>query len=96
MRGPAFGSNEDFGSSPTTQTETLEICHQQCVRFVIYNRRIKGPVYTEHQRQRCDDATDTALIENNGVTRKWVATPIWSHSIAFSQSNITSVIVVDA
>ena len=28
-------------------------------------------------RQPGDDASDTVLIENNGVTRKWVATPIW-------------------
>ena len=28
-------------------------------------------LYTEHQRQRCDDASDTGLIENNGVTPEW-------------------------
>ena len=32
----------------------------------------------------CNDASDTVLIENNGVTRKWVATPFWSDSIVFS------------
>ena len=32
-------------------------------------------------RQLCDDANNTVLIENNGVTRKWVATPFWSDSI---------------
>ena len=25
-----------------------------------------GPIYTERQRQRCDDACDTALVEMNG------------------------------
>ena len=34
------------------------------------------PVYTKRQRQRCDDASDTALIEINGVSPKWIATPI--------------------
>ena len=28
------------------------------------------PVYTERQCQRCEDASDTALIENNGITLK--------------------------
>ena len=27
-----------------------------------YRPRVLGPIYTEHQRQRCDDASDTALI----------------------------------
>ena len=26
-----------------------------------------GPVYTKHQRQRCDDACDSFLIENSRV-----------------------------
>ena len=38
-----------------------------------------------------DDARDTVLIENNGVTPKWVATPFWSDSIVFSENSITSV-----
>ena len=47
-----------------------------------------GPVYTERQRQRCD----TALVENNSVAPKWVATPFWSDSIVFNQSSIASII----
>ena len=29
-------------------------------------------------RQLYDDASDTVLIENNGVAQKWVAIPFWS------------------
>ena len=42
--------------------------------------------------QLCDDASDTVLIENNGVARKWVAIPFWSNSVVFNDSSITSVI----
>ena len=49
---------------------------------------IKGPkrtVYTKRQasmlRQLCDDTSNTVLIENKGVSRKWVATPFWNDSI---------------
>ena len=34
----------------------------------------------------------TVLIEDNGVTKKWVATPIGSDSIAFNENSITSII----
>ena len=34
--------------------------------------------YIERQCQRCDDASDTALIGNKGVTSKWIATPLFS------------------
>ena len=34
-----------------------------------------GPVYTERQHQRSDKASDAALIDNNEVALKWVATP---------------------
>ena len=47
-----------------------------------------GPVYTKRQCQLCNDASDTFLIENNGVTRKWFATPIWSDSIVFNKNSI--------
>ena len=43
------------------------------------------PVYTERQCQRCDDASDTALIENNGMT------PIWSNFIVFNKNSIASI-----
>ena len=42
-------------------------------------------------RQLCDDASDTVFIENNGITRKGVANPFWSDSIAFNDSSITCV-----
>ena len=31
-------------------------------------------------RQGCDDASDSSLIEYNGVAPKWDATPFWSDS----------------
>ena len=41
---------------------------------VKYSSAIKkqglGPVYTKCQRQRCDDACESVLIENKGVTWK--------------------------
>ena len=37
---------------------SIENCH-----FLI---TVLRPVYIERQRQCCDDASDTALIENNG------------------------------
>ena len=48
------------------------------------------PVYTEHQR--CDDTSDTALTENNGVAPEWCCKPVWSDSIVFKQSSIANVI----
>ena len=44
---------------------------------------VKGP----------DDASDSVLIENNTVTQKWVASPIWSDSIVFNENRTTSVII---
>ena len=32
------------------------------------------------------------LTENNGVAKKWVATPFWSDSIVFNESRIASII----
>ena len=43
-------------------------------------------------RQLCDDARDTVLIEDNGVTQKWVATPFWSKSNVFNENSTTSII----
>ena len=39
-----------------------------------------------------NSASDTVLIESNGMTQKWVATAFWSNSIAFNENIITSVI----
>ena len=36
-------------------------------------------------RQLCNDPSDTIFIENIGVTRKCVPTPIWSDSIVFNK-----------
>ena len=43
-------------------------------------------------RQLCDDASDTALIENNGVTAEWGCNPFSSDFIVFNESSIASVI----
>ena len=51
-----------------------------------------GPIYTKHQQQCCDDTSDTVLNEKNGVTWKWIATPIWSGSLVFNENGIASVI----
>ena len=33
------------------------------------------------QSQRCGDTCHTALIQNNGTTPEWVATPFWNNSL---------------
>ena len=38
-------------------------------------------------KQLCDDTSDNVLIEKNGVTQKWVATPIWSDSAIFEAAS---------
>ena len=43
-------------------------------------------------RQLSNDASNIVLIENNGATRKWVVTPIWSNYIVFNENSIASVI----
>ena len=43
-------------------------------------------------RQLCDDASDTVLMQNNGVARKWVVALFRSDSIVFNENSITSVI----
>ena len=51
-----------------------------------------GPIYTKRQRQRCDDACDSVLIENNSVAPEWVCNPFSSISIDFNENRIASVI----
>ena len=51
-----------------------------------------GPVYTKLPHQRCDDASDTVLLENNGVAPEWMATTFWSDSIVFNEDSIVSII----
>ena len=41
-------------------------------------------------RQLCDDASDTALVENNGVTPDLGCNPFWSNSIGFNQSLVAA------
>ena len=53
---------------------------------------LQGPVYTDRQRQHCDDTRDTALIENKGVTPERVATHIWGNPILFNRSSIASIV----
>ena len=53
---------------------------------------ILGTIYTKYQRQCCDDANDTVLIENNGVAPEWSCNPFSSDSITFNESSITSII----
>ena len=42
-------------------------------------------VYTERQRQLCDDASKTGLIENNAVTLEWVPNRVASIIAEMSQ-----------
>ena len=48
-----------------------------------------GPVYTKHQYEHCDDASDTAVVENNGVTPEWGCNPFSSNSIIFNENSIS-------
>ena len=41
-------------------------------------------------RQLCDDACDTALIENNGVAPEWTCNPFSIDSIVFNENRIAS------
>ena len=50
------------------------------------------PIYTKRKRQLCDEANDSALLENNGVTSEWDSNPFSSESIVFNENKITSVI----
>ena len=47
-------------------------------------------------RQLCDDASDPVLIENNGITRKWIATQFLTDSIVFRETSIGNRRVVAA
>ena len=46
---------------------------QSCNHY--YFVHCKGWVSASTLRQLCDETNDNILIENNGVTQKWVATP---------------------
>ena len=51
-----------------------------------------GPIYTKRQRQRCDDACDSVLIENNRVAPEWGCNLFSSDSFVFNENRIASVI----
>ena len=51
---------------------------------IVYFRAHLHQASASMLRQLCDDARNTVLTENNGVTSKWVATPFWSDSIVFN------------
>ena len=51
-----------------------------------------GPIYTKRQRERCDDACDSVLVENNRVASEWVWNPFSSDSTVFNENRIASVI----
>ena len=51
-----------------------------------------GPVSTKRQRQRCNDACDSVLIENNGVTPRMDLQPIFKQFTIFNENRIASVI----
>ena len=52
-------------------------------------------VYTEASastlQQCCGDASDNVLIENNGITVKWVATLFLSDFTVFNENSIASI-----
>ena len=58
--------------------------------------KILRPVYTKRQpstlRQLRDDASDTVLVENNGVAPEQDCNPFSSGSIVFNEKSIGSVI----
>ena len=43
-------------------------------------------------RQRCDDTSDTVLVENSGVAPEWDCNPFLSNSIVFNENRIVSII----
>ena len=51
-----------------------------------------GPVYTVCQHQCCNDASDTALIEDNEITAEWSGNPFSMDTVVFNESSIASVV----
>ena len=52
-----------------------------------------GPICTKRQRQGCNDACNSVLIKNNGVTPEWDCNLFSSDSTDFNENKITSVII---
>ena len=70
----------------------LEMCSRGAFAFAFASASALGPVYTKRQRQHCDDACDSVLIENNRVAPEWSCNPFSSNSTVFNENRITSVI----
>ena len=51
-----------------------------------------GPIYTECQRQLCDDTSDSVLIEISGIAPEWGCNFFSSNSTDFNEDRIASVI----
>ena len=62
------------------------------INFRSYFKASLGHVYARRRRQRCYDACDSVLIENNGVDREWVWNPFLSDSTVFNENRIASII----
>ena len=65
------------------------------VRRASLSRQLKARLHQTSQstlRQLCDDASDTVLVEHNGVTLEWGCNPFLSDSIVFNDNSIASVI----
>ena len=72
--------------------EVLGMVNSICRVWLKYSKGRLHQASESMLRQLCDGASNTVLIENNDVTRKWVAIPFWSDSIIFNDSSITSII----
>ena len=76
-------------------TITLRIAHPvfDCHYWlVIHVRAHLHQVSVSMLQELCNDASDTVLIENNGVASEWVATPFWSDSIVFNENSVANTI----
>ena len=77
----------------TNTYDTIMIYIWQTVQRITKHGKVHlGPVYTKRQRQCCNDACDSVLIENSGVACKWVVNPFWSDTTVFNENRIASVI----
>ena len=59
----------------------------------LYRSRCRA-VWTHHKGPfiLCNDTSNTVLIENKGVSRKYIAIPFWSDSTVFNENSIVIVI----
>ena len=55
-----------------------------------------GPFTPNIKSQLCNDASDSAVIENNRVTTEWDCNPFSSDSIVFNENSITRIIAVSS